>query len=90
MSSAAELSEHVTMEQLLETHKEEQKELTSKIISLRKGVPKSNKQKKREVNSRIADLEYDLRKKQEEEIRILKAKEAGIDPNEEQVKATRR
>lgn len=78
-------SKQMTLEQLLEAHKEEQKQLTSKIIGLRKGVPKSNKQKKREVNSRIADLEYDLKKKQDEEIRVLKAVEAGIDPSEEQV-----
>ncbi|KAG2202538.1 hypothetical protein INT47_012532 [Mucor saturninus] len=76
-------SEPLTLEQLLEAHKEEQKQLTSKIIGLRKGVPKSNKQKKREVNSRIADLEYDLKKKQDEEIRVLKAVEAGIDPHKE-------
>lgn len=82
MSEAAQ--EEVTlspMEQLLETHKEEQKQLTTKIIGLRKGVPKSDKRKKREVNSRIADLEYDLKKKHEEEIRVLKAKEAGLDPD---------
>lgn len=71
------------MEQLLETHKEEQKQLTTKVIGLRKSVPKSDKRKKREVNSRIADLEYDLKKKHEEEIRVLKATEAGLDPNEE-------
>ncbi|KAI8095594.1 hypothetical protein BDF21DRAFT_328575 [Thamnidium elegans] len=75
----------VTMDQLLETHREQQKQLTSKIIALRKSVPKSDKRKKREVNSRIADLEYDLKTKQEEEIRVLKAVEAGLDPNEEQV-----
>lgn len=71
----------LTFEQLLEQHKEEQKKLTSKIIALRKGVPKSDKRKKREVASRIADLEYDLKKKHEEEIRVFKAKEAGLDPN---------
>ncbi|KAI9363813.1 hypothetical protein BD770DRAFT_380515 [Pilaira anomala] len=78
-------TEQVTMEELLEAHREQQKQLTSKIIALRKGVPKSDKRKKREVNSRIADLEYDLKKKQEEEIRVLKAVEAGLDPNEEVV-----
>lgn len=72
----------LTLEQLLEQHKEEQKKLTSKIIALRKGAPKSDKRKKREVASRIADLEYDLKKKQEEELRVFKAKEAGLDPNE--------
>lgn len=80
------MSEQVTMDQLLETHREQQKQLTSKIIALRKSVPKSDKRKKREVNSRIADLEYDLKTKQEEEIRVLKAVEAGLDPNEEQVR----
>ncbi|KAI9267045.1 hypothetical protein EDC94DRAFT_515573 [Helicostylum pulchrum] len=79
------MSEQVTMDQLLETHREQQKQLTSKIIALRKSVPKSDKRKKREVNSRIADLEYDLKTKQEEEIRVLKAVEAGLDPNEEQI-----
>jgi OTU domain-containing protein 6 len=68
------------MEELLATQKEEQKQLTNKIIGLRKGVPKSDKRKKREVTSRIADLEYDLKKKHEEEIRVLKSKEAGLDP----------
>lgn len=75
-------NEQITLEQLQEQHKEEQKKLTTKIIALRKGVPKSDKRKKREVASRIADLEYDLKKKQEEEIRVFKAKEAGLDPNE--------
>jgi OTU domain-containing protein 6 len=75
----------MTMEQLLENQKEEQKQLTTKIIALRKGVPKSNKQKKREVASKIADLEYDLRKKHEEEIREFKAKEAGLNPEEQEV-----
>lgn len=73
----------LTLEQLIETQKEEQKQLTTKIIALRKGVPKSNKQKKREVASKIADLEYDLRKKHEEEIRVFKAKEAGVDLEEQ-------
>lgn len=77
--------ENITLSDLLEKHKEEHKQLTSKIIALRKSVPKSDKRKKREVNSRIADLEYNLRAKQEEEIRVLKAKEAGIDPSEQQV-----
>lgn len=72
---------NLTMQQLLESQKEEQKRLTTKIIALRKGVPKSDKRKKREVASRIADMEYDLKKKHEEEIRVLKAKEAGLDPN---------
>lgn len=72
---------NLTMQQLLENQKEEQKKLTTKIIALRKGVPKSDKRKKREVASRIADMEYDLKKKHEEEIRVLKAKEAGLDPN---------
>ncbi|KAG0734789.1 hypothetical protein G6F57_004355 [Rhizopus arrhizus] len=76
--------ENITLSDLLEKHKEEHKQLTSKIIALRKSVPKSDKRKKREVNSRIADLEYNLRAKQEEEIRVLKAKEAGIDPSEQQ------
>lgn len=74
-------TEGLTMDQLLENQKEEQKKLTTKIIALRKGVPKSDKRKKREVASRIADLEYDLKKKHEEEVRVLKAKEAGLDPN---------
>ncbi|KAL0143522.1 OTU domain-containing protein 6B-like protein [Mucor lusitanicus] len=78
---SAATDEGLTMDQLLENQKEEQKKLTSKIIALRKGVPKSDKRKKREVASRIADLEYDLKKKHEEEIRVLKAKEAGLDPN---------
>ncbi|KAI8971859.1 hypothetical protein BDF20DRAFT_703101 [Mycotypha africana] len=71
-----------TMEQLLEKHKEEQKKLTSIIIGLRKSAPKSDKRKKREIASKIADLEYDLKKKQEEEIRVFKAKEAGLDPDQ--------
>ncbi|KAI7900586.1 uncharacterized protein BX663DRAFT_544751 [Cokeromyces recurvatus] len=53
-----------------------------KIIALRKSVPKSDKRKKREVASRIADLEYELNKKHEEEVKVFKAKEAGLDPTE--------
>ncbi|KAI8375575.1 hypothetical protein BD560DRAFT_392720 [Blakeslea trispora] len=73
---------NLSLEQLEERHKVEQKKLTDKIIGLRKSVPKSDKRKKREVTSKIADLEYELKKKQEEELRVLKAKEAGLDPNE--------
>ncbi|KAG1436939.1 hypothetical protein G6F56_013339 [Rhizopus delemar] len=76
--------ENLTLNDLLEKHKEEQKQLTTKIIALRKSAPKSDKRKKREINSRIADLEYNLKTQQEEEIRALKAKEAGLDPNETQ------
>lgn len=75
----------LTFEELLENHREEQKKLTTKIIALRKSAPKSDKRKKREVASRIADMEYDLKKKHEEEIRVFKAKEAGLDPNEPEV-----
>ena len=75
----------LSLEELEERHRAEQKKLTDKIIGLRKSVPKSDKRKKREVASKIADLEYELKKKQEEEIRLLKAKEAGLDPNEPEV-----
>jgi OTU domain-containing protein 6 len=79
------VEENLTLDELLERHKEEQKQLTSKIIALRKSVPKSDKRKKREINSRIADLEYDLKLKHEEEIRAFKAKESGLDPSDQQV-----
>ncbi|KAI9474239.1 MAG: hypothetical protein EXX96DRAFT_331397 [Benjaminiella poitrasii] len=82
MASTAQ--EPTTLDELLEKHQLERKKLTEKIIGLRKSVPKSDKRKKREVASRIADLEYDLTKQQEEEVRVFKAKEAGLDPNTSQ------
>ncbi|KAI9273722.1 hypothetical protein BY458DRAFT_508031 [Sporodiniella umbellata] len=72
--------ESTVFSDLLEKHKEEQKKLTTRIIALRKSAPKSDKRKKREINSQIADLEYNLKVKHEEEIRVFKAKEAGLDP----------
>ncbi|KAG1172635.1 hypothetical protein G6F70_008632 [Rhizopus microsporus] len=78
------VEENLTLDELLERHKEEQKQLTSKIIALRKSAPKSDKRKKREINSRIADLEYGLKLKHEEEIRAFKAKESGLDPSDQQ------
>ncbi|KAI8057550.1 OTU domain-containing protein 6B [Gilbertella persicaria] len=74
----------LTLEQLEERHKAEKKKLTDKIITLRKSAPKSDKRKKREVASKIADLEYDLNKKHQEELNLLKAKETGLDPNEQE------
>ncbi|KAI8972073.1 hypothetical protein BDB01DRAFT_811276 [Pilobolus umbonatus] len=59
------------MDELVQRHREEQKQLTQTIIQLRKSVPKSDKKKKREVNQRIADLEYELRKKHQDEINEL-------------------
>ncbi|KAI8880078.1 hypothetical protein K501DRAFT_192135 [Backusella circina FSU 941] len=72
------------MESILERHAQEQKNLTSKIISLRKSVPKSDKRKKRQVNSDIADLEYELKTRHEREIKEWKAKEQGIDLEHEE------
>jgi OTU domain-containing protein 6 len=70
------------METLLERHAQEQKNLTSKIIGLRKSVPKSDKRKKRQVNSDIADLEYELKTRQEREIKELKGVESEDEQNE--------
>lgn len=45
---------------LITRHKQERKDLQSKIQSLKKSVPKGDKKKKKEITEEIAKLEYDL------------------------------
>lgn len=58
-----------TLETLLARHRAEERDLNTKIISLRKTIPKNNKAKKREITSRISDMEYHLKQSQDEELR---------------------
>jgi OTU domain-containing protein 6 len=58
-----------TLETLLARHRAEERDLNTKIINLRKTIPKNNKAKKREISSRISDMEYHLKQSQDEELR---------------------
>ena len=56
------------MEELLETHRKEKKELQAKIQELKKTASKGDKKKKKEINNEIAKLEADLEQKHSDEL----------------------
>lgn len=64
--------DQAAIDQVIERHRNEQRELHDKIAALRKTAPKNNKSKKREVNRQISDLEYEMRIKHENELRQVK------------------
>ncbi|XP_015781662.1 OTU domain-containing protein 6B [Tetranychus urticae] len=55
-------------EDLLDRHRQEKKELKSKVVELKKGIPKNDKKKKKEIMDEITRLETELRVKQEREL----------------------
>ncbi|KAG5888459.1 hypothetical protein JTB14_017187 [Gonioctena quinquepunctata] len=62
-------------EDLLRKHKQEKKDLHSKIQYLKKSVPKGDKKKKKEIGEEIAKLELELDKKHEQELAQLENSE---------------
>ncbi|KAI8337986.1 hypothetical protein BC941DRAFT_460951 [Chlamydoabsidia padenii] len=67
-----------TLEIILGRHRAEERDLNTKIINLRKTIPKNNKAKKRDINNRISDMEYHLKQAQQEELRQYHAKQSGV------------
>lgn len=60
-------------EELLRRHKQERKDLQSKVQGLRKSVPKGDKKKKKDITEEITKLENDLEEKQKHELSLLKS-----------------
>ncbi|ORX73561.1 OTU-domain-containing protein [Linderina pennispora] len=61
-----------TIEELETRHRKETKELTSKVMSLKKSIPKGDKRKKKEVTAEIAVLEAQLAERHDAELAELK------------------
>lgn len=59
-------------EELIKRHKQERKDLQSKIQSLKKSVTKGDKKKKKEVTEEIARLEQELEQKHSSELEVVK------------------
>lgn len=60
-------------EELLRRHKQEKKDLQSKIQGLKKSIPKGDKKKKKDVTEEITKLENELEEKHKKELGLLKA-----------------
>lgn len=58
---------------LLKKHRQEKKDLQSKIQSIKKSIPKGDKKKKKEITEEIAQLENDLEEKHKEELNNFKS-----------------
>nr|XP_023015652.1 OTU domain-containing protein 6B [Leptinotarsa decemlineata] len=72
-----------TEEDILKRHKQEKKDLFSKIQSLKKSVPKGDKKKKKEISDEISKLEIELDTKHKEELSQLeKQSEVSQEPSE--------
>ncbi|XP_050515346.1 deubiquitinase OTUD6B-like [Diabrotica virgifera virgifera] len=61
-------SADITEEDLLKKHRQEKKDLQSKIQALKKTVPKGDKKKKKEITEEIAKLELELDEKHRKEL----------------------
>ncbi|CAG9839033.1 unnamed protein product [Diabrotica balteata] len=61
-------SADITEEDLLKKHRQEKKDLQSKIQALKKTVPKGDKKKKKEITEEIAKLELELEEKHRKEL----------------------
>ncbi|CAH1102932.1 unnamed protein product [Psylliodes chrysocephalus] len=77
----------LTHEDLLKRHKQEKKDLQSKIQSIKKSVPKGDKKKKKEITDEIAKLELELDEKHKNELdenkfSILPTEENSIEQTE--------
>ncbi|RZB39090.1 OTU and/or Peptidase C65 domain containing protein [Asbolus verrucosus] len=59
-------------EELIKRHKQERRDLQSKIQSLKKSVTKGDKKKKKEISEEIARLEQELDQKQSSELEAFK------------------
>ncbi|XP_072396835.1 deubiquitinase OTUD6B [Diabrotica undecimpunctata] len=61
-------SADINEEDLLKKHRQEKKDLQSKIQALKKTVPKGDKKKKKEITEEIAKLELELEEKHRKEL----------------------
>ncbi|EDV26017.1 uncharacterized protein TRIADDRAFT_24299 [Trichoplax adhaerens] len=61
------------LQQLLDRHKLERKELQAKTQKLKHAVPKGDKKKKKFVSAEVAQLELELTQRHEAELKALKA-----------------
>ncbi|XP_018569173.1 OTU domain-containing protein 6B [Anoplophora glabripennis] len=59
-------------DELLRRHKQEKKDLQSKVQGLKKSIPKGDKKKKKDITEEIAKLESELEEKHRNELRLLK------------------
>ncbi|KAJ1919816.1 OTU protein [Mycoemilia scoparia] len=76
MSTIAETN----FEDLEARHRKELKELTNKIMGLKKSVPKGDKKRKKEVTAEVAKLEAEIKERHAQEVDALKQKlESGSD-----------
>jgi len=63
------------MEELLEKHRKEKKDLKTKTQSIKKKVPKGDKKREKEAKKEIQQLEESLKEKHESELKSLQAAE---------------
>ena len=64
---------------LISRHKNERKQLISRITALKKSVTKGNKKRKKEIQSEVAKLESDLQERHKQEIKEYQIKYGVID-----------
>ncbi|KAJ1956539.1 OTU protein [Linderina pennispora] len=76
-----------TIEELETRHRKETKELTSKVMSLKKSIPKGDKRKKKEVTAEIAVLEAQLAERHDAELAELKQTLAAAPTTDEVTEA---
>lgn len=72
MSASGDTAEILDEEELLKKHRQEKKDLQSRIQSLKKSVPKGDKKKKKEVSEEIAKLEQDFNERVEKELKEIR------------------
>ena len=71
---------------LISRHKNERKQLMSRITALKKSVTKRNKKRKKEIQSEVAKLESDLQKRHEQEIKEHQIKYGVMDEQSNDLK----
>ncbi|XP_045472122.1 deubiquitinase OTUD6B [Harmonia axyridis] len=72
-------------EEIRQKHKQEKKDLHSKIQSLKRSVPKGDKKKKKEVTEQIAQLEQELEDRQNKELLPFKANSESDESKVEEI-----
>lgn len=71
-----------TLEELIQRHKKEKKELQGKIQNLKHTTPKGDKKKKKDVTAEITKLESELNLKQEKELSELQSSQIVAEPED--------
>ncbi|KAJ1932304.1 nuclear protein localization protein 4, partial [Linderina macrospora] len=77
-----------TIEELETRHRKETKDLTSKVMSLKKSIPKGDKRKKKEVTAEIAVLEAELAERHTAELSELRQTLANGTPTPDDLATT--